>query len=265
MNHGDELLKTRDLTVRFKSKTAVKALSLSLRLGEALALIGPNGAGKSTLLKALMGLVPFEGEAWAMGKPIRTLRPREISRIAAMVPQPSERRPPVTPRELAKLSRYPWQGPFDPLGAEDLKAVEGALRVVGLDSLADTPMEELSGGEGQRALMAAALAQGTPCLLLDEPTAFLDHRHQQEVLNLLMALKDGGTGGEKGMLMVTHDVNLALAWADRVVAMRDGEALFTLPPHQIGPSELEEVFNVPFVMLTDQRGRGCLMPEVMLR
>ncbi|EHM09424.1 ABC-type cobalamin/Fe3+-siderophore transport system, ATPase component [Thermanaerovibrio velox DSM 12556] len=259
------IVSVRDLTVQMGGRTILRDVNLDLRPREALAVIGPNGAGKSTLLKALMGLVPFDGEAWILGRPLRAMRPREIGRHIAMVPQPSEGRPPVTPRELAELSRYPWHGPFDPLGPEDLDTVRRALAAVGLKDLADTPMEELSGGEAQRGLIAAALAQGTRCLLLDEPTAFLDHLHQQEVFNLLMALKDDGLGGRKGMLMVTHDVNLALAWADRVLAIKNGELLFDLPPHLIGPAELEGVFNVPFAKLTDPRGRGCLMPEVMLR
>lgn len=259
------LLSAKGLSVRLSGRPVLRGVDLHLSEGEALAIIGPNGAGKSTLLKALMGLVPFTGQVTALGRPLDQMKQRQIGQLMALVPQPSEGRPPVTPRELAELSRYPWHGPFEPLGKEDESMVRSALGSVGLMEQADLPMEDLSGGEAQRALVASALAQGTRIILLDEPTAFLDHLHQEEMLKLLLSLKGEGELNRKGMIMVTHDLNLAMAWADRVLALSEGQALFEMRPSKIGPEHLERLFKVPFARLTDHRGRSCLVPEVLLR
>ena len=255
------IVSVRDLTVQMGGRTILRDVNLDLRPREALAVIGPNGAGKSTLLKAIMGMVPHRGRVALDRRPLSELSPRQVGRIIALVPQPSEGRPPVTPLELAILSRYPWQGSFDGVGCQEMALIRSALEAVDLWELRDVPMGCLSGGEAQRALIAAALAQDTRCLVLDEPTAFLDYRHQCEVLRLLLDLRSRGE--DRGMIMATHDVNLALRWATRVVALRGGRVVLDRSPEDLGPEELSSVFQVRFRRISDPQG-GCIMPQELM-
>ncbi|HCL80328.1 MAG TPA: ABC transporter ATP-binding protein, partial [Synergistaceae bacterium] len=147
---------------------------------------------------------------------------KQIARRIAWVPQGGTDSLPFTVRQFALMSRYPWKEPFRGETTEDVRIVSRALRLAGMEPFAERPMDLLSGGERQRALIAAALAQEADILFLDEPTSFLDYRHQVETVELIgRIIRDEG----RTVLLITHDINLALQCSDRILALKGGRAL----------------------------------------
>lgn len=210
------MIEVRDLAFGWNDTTLFRGLSFDVPPGEALALLGPNGAGKSTILRLLAGLLrPRAGEVRLDGRPLGTLAPHERALRVAYVPQGIDPRLPFTVFETVRMGRYAhlrgrWEGDID------RAVVRRALRTMRLEAVAGRPMAEVSGGERQRALIAAALAQEAPILLLDEPTTALDVRARVEALSLLERLRkeEGRT-----VVMVTHDIDLAARSCDRVVLL----------------------------------------------
>lgn len=215
------MIEARDLWVRFGPVAAVRGLSLRVEAGEWTALIGPNGAGKTSALRALAGLVPYEGRVTVDGKDARALGRRALARLVAFVPQKPETPPELTVSEYVLLGRTPHISYFGGEGRRDREAAARALRRLDLDELAQRPLGSLSGGELQRTVLARALAQEAPVLLLDEPTTSLDLGRQQLVLELVDALR------EDGLAVVTtlHDLTLAGQYADRLVLLDRGEVV----------------------------------------
>lgn len=201
----------------------VRAVSVSVRRGELLGVLGPNGAGKSTLLRMMAGLLrPTAGSVRIEGREAHSLSRAEAARRVAVVPQ---REPTVfgfTAREVVAMGRAPHTGLLGTLSAHDREAVDAALRRCDAAHLAERPLSELSGGEQKRVLIARSLAQGAPVLLLDEPVAFLDIKHQLAVCDLLAR---GVAAGEFTAVAVLHDLNLAAQFCDRLLLMRAGEAV----------------------------------------
>jgi iron complex transport system ATP-binding protein len=218
-------------------------VDLDVRPGELLALFGPNGAGKSTLLRILSGrLAPDEGRVEVDGRPAASYGRRGLARLVATVPQETAVHLPYTVGEIALMGRAPYVGRLALEGRADVAAARAALEAVGLWALRDRPAGEVSGGERQRAVIARALAQEAPFLVLDEPTAFLDVRHQVAVYRLLreLAHRDG-----RAILAASHDVNLAAQYADRAALLgRDGRlAAVGAPGEVLRPDLLREVFE----------------------
>ena len=173
------------VTVRLGGRPVVDDVSATVEAGEWVALIGPNGAGKTSLLRAIAGLLPCEGRVVLDGRPAASLERRERARQLAVVPQEPETPPWLTVAEYVLLGRTPHLGPLAREGAADREAAWRALERLDLEPLVDRPLGTLSGGERQRAVVARALAQEAPVVLLDEPTAALDIGHQQQALELL--------------------------------------------------------------------------------
>jgi iron complex transport system ATP-binding protein len=205
----------------------VHRVDAEIERGEWVALIGPNGAGKTTLLRAITGLVPAEGAIFVGGTPIASLGRRELARRVALVPQLPLLPPAMTVTEYVSLGRTPYISYLSTESRHDLDAVGGALARLELGELADRPLFSLSGGERQRAVLARALAQDAPALLLDEPTSALDIGHQQQALELLDTLR-----AEAGLtvLAAMHDLTLAAQYADRVLLMDRGRVVADGPP-----------------------------------
>ncbi len=209
-------------------------VTLELRGGEVLALVGPNGAGKSSLLALLAGdrrptegAVELDGEDLAgSGDAARLARTRAVLRQDHPMPFG------FLVREVAELGRVPWRG--IPGRPDDVEVVEESLRRVGLGALADRRATTLSGGERARLALARALAQDTAILLLDEPTASLDPRHQHGVMGIARDLADSG----RSVLAVLHDLNLAAAYADRIALLHRGEVLACGVPEEALDEEL---------------------------
>ncbi len=239
----------------------LRDLSFSVGRGERVALIGPNGAGKTTLLKCLNRILRGgSGEIRIDGISLDSYRQFELARRVAYVPQADGRTAPYTVREVVEMARYPHLGPLAPIRPEDDAAIDRALSETGMSGLSHRPLLTLSGGECQKALLAAALAQQSDILLLDEPTAFLDPSQQSEILVVLDRVhrERGAT-----ILTVTHDLNEALAHSDRVLALREGTLVFDGPALALADGDtLRRIYQHEFVVGSHPRsGRPVLFSE----
>ncbi len=222
----------------------LRNVSLDINGGELVAVVGPNGAGKTTLLRLLAGdAVPSSGELYLDERPIGDYSPRELARRRAVMPQSSYLPFLFTAREVVRMGRAPWEGER----GEREHGAELADRVMGLTDTreyAPRAYPTLSGGEQSRVTLARVLAQETPILVVDEPTAHLDPRHQHLVLDLLHELASEGAA----IIAVLHDLNLAAAYADRVALLHRGELVCCAHPDEaLDPAVLKPVFGLDFV------------------
>jgi iron complex transport system ATP-binding protein len=239
------VLEAQEIRVGYGERVAVDGVSLRAVQGEVTAIIGPNGAGKSTLLRALNGaLNPSGGEVLLDGKPLRSFARRTIGRRIAVVAQEAELRFPVTVMEFVLGGRYAWKS-TSAWGWEterDVTVAQEVLRETELEDFSARLMSELSGGERQRAVLARALATEAGILLLDEPTANLDLAHQAALLQLVRARCDHSGASA---VVVTHDINLASEFADRVLLLIRGRVLAAGSPREVlTPELLREVFEI---------------------
>ncbi|MCA1648017.1 MAG: ABC transporter ATP-binding protein [Chloroflexi bacterium] len=213
------------------AQPVLRGIDLRLEPGEMLALIGPNGAGKSTLLRLAGGLLrPSAGRALLLDKDLRTLRPREVAREVAVVPQEGPIPAGLIVREMVALGRTPYARLLLGPRPHDRETVQWALAAAGVNGLADRFIDEISGGERQRVILARALAQEPRLLLLDEPTANLDLHHQVAMLELVRGLTR-----ERGIavLAAVHDLQLAALYCDRVALMQAGRIVSQGPPEAV--------------------------------
>jgi iron complex transport system ATP-binding protein len=241
------MLRIRSLSFSRDGRAILRDVSLDVSPGEFVAVLGPNGSGKSTLLKHAAGvLVAPPGTVFLAGTDRARLSSREAARLVAYVPQGREPDIPFSAREVVEQARYPHLSTWRSSSAEDRARVEGALERVGIASLAERVFSTLSGGEQQKVLLAAALAQDARLLLVDEPTTFLDPPFQEEIFRLLGGLRrDAGIA----LLVVTHEVNRAILSADRIVALRDGAVVAEGPPGEIAnEAALESIYGVRFLL-----------------
>jgi iron complex transport system ATP-binding protein len=231
------------LTVAYRGRPALSDANLDVARGERVALVGPNGAGKSTLLRAVAGLVePAAGTLELAGTPLVSLDRLAIARRLAVVPQLPSLPFATTVEEVVALGRLPHEHPIRGLRPADRAAVAAAVDRVGVGHLLGRDARELSLGERQLVLLAMAIAQAAPILVLDEPTVHLDLRHQVEVMELLVDLneRDGTT-----ILAVLHDVGLAAHFFQRIVVLDNGRIVADGPPGEALTSErIREVFQV---------------------
>jgi ABC-type cobalamin/Fe3+-siderophores transport system ATPase subunit len=218
--NASPLLSIDDVTIRYEARTVLRNISLDVNAGEVLALIGPNGVGKSTLLRACSAtLKPISGRILIAGQDTQRLRVEERARLIAVVPQ-AVRLPEIfNVFETVLMGRTPYLGWLGRESEQDQAAVQAALDRTATLDLADRPIGELSGGEQQRVMIARALAQSARILLLDEPTAHLDLKHQASVLSLVCDLAHAEN---YAVLIALHDLNLAAQYADRVALLSNG-------------------------------------------
>ena len=225
------MLKIDNLTVAYDARRILHGVSLDVDRGEIVTLIGPNGAGKSTLIRAVSGVVPIEsGEVWINGKSLKRLSTMERARQVAVVPQARNLPPAFTVYESILLGRTPYLGWLGRAGAADHEGVRYALERTQLLNLAERRVGELSGGEQQQVLLARALAQDTPVLLLDEPITHLDLQHRERLIRLI---RDLAVNRELAVLMVLHDLNLAAMYADRIALLVEGQVEATGAPSDV--------------------------------
>ncbi|HEX9067260.1 MAG TPA: ABC transporter ATP-binding protein, partial [Ktedonobacterales bacterium] len=218
------------VTFAYRDEPVLRDISLSIEAGECVGLLGPNGAGKSTLLRLIAGVLrPGAGSVRVGGQLVRSGTRRELSRQIAVVPQDFSVQFAYTVRQIVELGRTPHQGVLSWAGEADRAAVDSALAATHMVDLADRLMSDLSGGERQRVVLAMALAQQPAILLLDEPTAHLDIKHQMEILDLMRYLN-----ATQGITVVAtmHDLNLAARYFPRLVLIRK-RILSDGPPSQV--------------------------------
>ncbi len=232
----DHDLRAEGLRLAYDAKIVVDCLSLAIPPGKITVIVGANACGKSTLLRALARLLkPAGGTVHLDGESIFRLPTRDVALKVGILPQSPVAPEGLTVGDLVARGRYPHQRWFRQWSAEDEDAVGAALEATGTADLVGRPVDELSGGQRQRAWIAMALAQGTPIMLLDEPTTFLDMAHQVEVLDLLATLN--ATEG-RTVVLVLHDLNQACRYAHHLVAMADGAVVAQGAPADIVCEEL---------------------------
>ncbi len=216
------MVSVREVSVTLGGARILDRISLELERGEWVTVIGPNGAGKSTLLRAVAGLVEVDGRVEVDGADATQLARRELARRIALVPQVPEMPPEMTVAEYVLLGRTPYTGYFGRESRSDLDAADEALDRLDLVALADRRLGTLSGGERQRAVLARAIAQEAPLVLLDEPTSALDVGRAQLALELVDELRRG-----QGLtvLAAMHDLTLAGQYADRLLMLDGGRVV----------------------------------------
>jgi iron complex transport system ATP-binding protein len=222
------MVRLDQVSVTLGGRHVVEEVSADLA-GGVIGLIGPNGAGKSTLVRAVAGLIPSEGAILIDGTPVAVLPLRERARRIAYLPQGQSVHWPLTVERLVALGRLPHLAPFARPGAGDAAAIEQALMRTELLDLRDRPIDELSGGERARALLARALAVEAPLLLADEPLAALDPAHQIEVMALLRAEAARGAT----VIAVLHDLTIAARWCDRLLLIDQGRLVADGKPRDV--------------------------------
>ncbi|PKF63127.1 ABC transporter ATP-binding protein [Psychromonas sp. psych-6C06] len=207
-------LSCEQLQFSFNKKPMISEINLSFAKGEFVGLIGANGAGKSTLLQLLLGLLKAQsGNILLFGKNIQQIKRREIAKQLAFVPQAIELPYAFSAQQLVAMGRNPYLGAFELESEEDKQLIEKAMQQTDISHLSDRLVNTLSGGEKQRVIIARALAQQSPTILLDEPIASLDICHQLETLQLIHSLTRAG----KTAITALHDLNLAARYCDRLI------------------------------------------------
>jgi iron complex transport system ATP-binding protein len=244
-----------NLSFGYAAADVLKGITAEISRGEFVALVGPNGAGKSTLLKVIGGLIRnYRGSAKLYGEEISRAAQRELAKRLAFVPQDTQMVFPFTVAEIVFMGRLPHRprALFESPG--DVELAHEAMIQTDTVELARKAFNELSGGERQRVVLASALAQNPEVLLLDEPTSFLDLKHQLQFYEILERLN-----AERGLTIVsvTHDVNLAARYARRMIALRSGQFVVDGTPEEVlTPQNLYEVFEITAAVLRRPDGHG---------
>ena len=232
-------LEVRELSFRYGNRPALNRASLSVAPGVVCGLLGPNGSGKTTLFKCCLNFLrSAEGEVRVDGRPTARLSPAALARLAAYVPQEHRQAFPFPVRDVVRMGCAPHRGGLSDLSglfgwrartAQAARLTEDAMRRVGIAHLADVPCNQLSGGQRQLALIARAVAQSTPLMLLDEPTSALDFQNQMEVWNTLRQVAARGVA----VVVCCHDPNHILWFCDQVVLMKSGRVLASGEPRAV--------------------------------
>ena len=245
--------------VRYGSHTAVQDFSDTVRPGEWLCVIGPNGAGKSSLLRSIAGVTPYAGRILVDGSPITARSSRRRAQLIAYVPQSPVLPVGMTGAEYVLLGRNPFVTHFGNESAHDRSMVDDVIRRLDLAELADRNVETLSGGERQRLVIARAIAQEAPILLLDEPTSALDIGHQQQALELVDRLRR-----EHGLTVVSamHDLTLAGVYSDRLALLHAGHVVSAGSAEDVlRPETLGEFYGVSVRVHREPDGTIVVVPS----
>ncbi len=237
----------KDVCFSYERAWQLRDINLKLARGEILGLIGPNGSGKSTLLNIMDGLLDIEkGEILLGDKPLGDFSRRDIARKISMVPQESTFKFPFSAFEVVLMGRFPYLGflPFE--GKADLEIVRQSMDLTGVLGLENRSINELSGGEKQRVLIARALTQMAQIILLDEPTSFLDIRHKVEIFEIISSLT---SSRNLSVVIASHDINLAAQYCHRMVLLDEGRVYKAGPPREvITEDNMSNVYRCPVLV-----------------
>jgi iron complex transport system ATP-binding protein len=250
------MIRARNVGLRLDSRTILEDMSLDVERGEILALVGPNGAGKSTLLSVLSGdRAPDSGTVTIDGRDVGAIRHSELARLRAVLTQENSVSFPFRVSEVVAMGRSPWARLAE--SRDDVAVVNAALAATDVAHLGDRRYTTLSGGEKARVSLARVLAQHTPVVFLDEPTAALDLRHQEDVMQVAKAI----AAEDRAVVMVLHDLSLAGAYSDRLALIAHGKIDAIGTPRQVLTAErVERVYGLP-VDLHDVGGRPVVVPR----
>lgn len=241
------------LVVSRGGTTLLNDVSLSVQSGELLAVLGPNGAGKSTLLGAIAGDFPLSsGSVRVNERELSSLAPRELARVRAVLPQQIAISFPFTVREIVAMGRSPWLNEYDD------ERIAAAMQRLEVTSLAGRTYQTLSVGEQARVSMARVLAQDTPLLFLDEPTAVLDIGQQERFLAIARSLVDEG----RGVIAVLHDLNVAMRFATKVLVLHQGRCVASGDPRTVlTDALLSDVYHQKIRVTSTTDGRSVILPD----
>lgn len=246
------MLQAVGLNVVLGTNHVLKDVDLDVQADRLTTLIGPNGAGKSTLFAALSGdLAPTSGEVVLRGRAVRSYRPKQLALLRSVLPQDHMVRFSYSVEEIVQLARLSHEPDPD----QDAQIVADSLAAAELSGMRRRDVQTLSGGEMARTAFARTLAQTTPVVLLDEPTAALDLRHQEVVLRHARRLRDEGAC----VIVVVHDLNLAAAYSDRVVMLQHGAIVADGPPEEVLTADRIAAVYRQRVLVTDHPTRRCPM------
>jgi iron complex transport system ATP-binding protein len=255
------MLKITNLSASYAQRRVLHNVSLEVHNGEVLALIGPNGAGKSTLVRAVSGVLPnVRGDVRKNGTDLLDTSASERARLISVVPQVAALPPAFTVWETVLLGRTPYLNFLGQTSSADEAIARRALERVDALDLSERRVGELSGGEQQRVLLARALAQATPILLLDEPTSHLDLHHQIGLLELVRTLAHND---QLAVLIALHDLNLAARYADRIALLVQGEVKALGTPREVlTPALISEAYHWPVQVVPHPfDGNPLVLPE----
>ena len=243
----NELLTTYNLEVGYKRKKVLSNIDLVINSGEVVTILGANGIGKSTLIKTLTGEIsPIGGQVIVAGKPIESYTQKELSKHIAIVTTDKVQAGGLKVIELINLGRHPHTGYFGRLADKDIQIVRKAMNDVGIAHKENSYLSELSDGERQKVMIARAIAQQTPIIILDEPFSFLDTASRIEILSLL---KNICRTDNVGILLSSHDVSQAMRMSDRIVLVdKDREITVGTPYDLICNNKIQNMFNNPDII-----------------
>jgi iron complex transport system ATP-binding protein len=253
------MLSARNLGFGYGAKVVGRGVDLEVRAGEVLCLLGPNGSGKTTLFKTMLGLLPAQaGEVLLDGRPLAGLPRPEIARRVAYVPQAHAAHFPFRVLDMVVMGRTAHLGLFAAPGREDRAKALQALDALGIADLAETEYTRISGGQRQLALVARALAQDAPAIVMDEPTASLDFGNQVVVLGEVRRLAARGLA----VVLSTHDPDHAFSVGNRVALLDDGRLVAQgLPAEVLTPERLRAVYGVSVVVERLRQGQTVCAPD----
>ncbi|WP_026970454.1 ABC transporter ATP-binding protein [Aliagarivorans marinus] len=238
-----------NVEVRREGRTILQVEQLAIDSSAFTVILGHNGSGKSTLVNLLTGqFAPEQGKVSLNGKPVDKIKARSLAQQVAFLPQHLPQVAGLNVSELVKLGRYPWRGSLGRWREQDQQLLEEALSQTDMGRFANELVDSLSGGERQRAFVAMLLAQQSPILVLDEPTSALDISHQYQLMSLLSELNQRSG---RGVVVIIHDINLALRYASKVVALKQGKVAFAGDTAELQDEALlRELFNAEFRLLS---------------
>ena len=254
------MIELKKISAGYFTKTVLSGINLSVAKGSFTGIIGKNGAGKSTLLKVLCGILkPFAGSVTVCGKNISSFSKNELSRAVAFMPQSVDTAFPFTVEDFVLLGRYPYMNMFKIPSKKDYDAVRETLSVAGISGFAKRNINELSGGEKQRVLIAQTIAQGSDIIVFDEPTSHLDIGSQNDILELLSLLNE-----KHGKTIITtlHDLNAAGEFCSEIILMREGGILSKGVPEQVlNYEDIEKVYRTTVIVKTNpMSGKPYVIP-----
>ena len=257
------LFDIRNLSYSVSKKEILRSLSLKIYAGDYLSIIGPNGSGKTTLIKCLIRINKTEPEKiFFKNKPLERVTQKELAAQISYVPQVNEQSFSFTGREFVMLARYPHLSRFTSITTRDRDAVTDALNLTKTNHLADRSLNTLSGGEKQMIFIASALAQGGEVILLDEPATFLDPKHENGIYEILKMIHQKT---KKTIVTVTHNINSAILYSDKIALLKNGEIVFCGASDKITENSiLENAYDKKFTFIKHPTcNKSIIVPEVI--